>query len=120
MGSFGRSFFQLGLRGLKQNAVEDWSAGRGGPVCHLGLGDGRILEIYGFGAPIGHLGLRNDCLLDMLLGAGSTPEDCGMVCLQGVDPDRPKVNQAPRRLKMNERVADFFFVKSLKNPWMML
>lgn len=65
MGIFARIFFQLGLRGLKQNAVEDWSAGRGGPVCHLGLGDGRILEIHGFGAPIGHLGLRNDCLLDM-------------------------------------------------------
>ena len=53
-------------------------------------------------------------------GVGSAPEDCGMVCLQGVDPDRPKVNQAPRRLKTKERVADFFFVKSLKNPWMML
>ena len=65
----GGFFFQLGLRGLKQNAVDDWSAGRGGPgssVCHLGLGDGRILEIYGFGTPISHLGLRNDYLLDML------------------------------------------------------
>lgn len=92
-----------------------WKTGQqagSGQCATWGLGDGRSMEIYGFGAPIGHLGLRNDCLLDML-GAGSAPEDCGMVCLQGVDPDRPKVNQAPRRLKMNERIA-------LKNPWMML
>ena len=27
-------------------------------------------------------------------GAGASVEDCGMVSMQGADPDRPKVNQA--------------------------
>lgn len=117
------------LRGFFFNLVSgDWSKMQWKTGQQAGAGQcatwGWVMGEYWRSMDLGHLlatwGWGMIACLICGKGAGSAPEDCGMVCLQGVDPDRPKVNQAPRRLKTKERVSDFFFVKSLKNPWMML
>ena len=49
----GGFFFQLGLRGLKQNAVDDWSAGRGFSECATTWG--WVLGKYWRSMDLGHL-----------------------------------------------------------------
>ena len=115
MGIVGRSmggvFFSTWSQGIEAKC-SGWLVSRQGrAMCHLGLGDGRFMDLGHLLATWGWRSMIACLICGSLLGAGSAPEDCGMVCLEGVDPDRPKVNQAPRLKIEDERKSCRFFCK---------